>query len=158
PQQVVDQVQAHARVTPETPPQAQAAVGPAAEQEENLLCTMHAAGGHYVVGLHLPVIGLSRSAAAHGGAAAQGLSGLSRLYTGVLGAGSHQLSDQGLTVVPGNVYALFNEVVADPSAFGFSNVTDPACGAGATSVQCGPEGSGAPYTYAAGTDQSYLFA
>ncbi len=157
-QQVLAQVQAQAGVTPETPEQAQAAIAAAAQQEVALLGKMHAAGADYVLVFNLPDIGLTPSAAAQGETAAQGLSGLSLLYNGVLGAGINQLSDQGLNVVPVNVFALFNEVVADPSAFGFSNVTAPACGAGSSSVQCGPEGSGAPYTYAPGTDQSYLFA
>ena len=49
-----------------------------------------------------------------------------------------------------------NEVIADPAAYGFSNVTAPACNG--SSVECGPQGSGAPVTYEPGTEQSYLFA
>lgn len=157
-QQVLAQVQAQAGVTPETPDQAQAATAAAAQQEVKLLGKMQAAGANYVVVFNLPDIGKTPSAAAQGQAAATGLSGLSLVYNGVLGAGLNQLSDQGLNVVPVNTYALFNEVIANPKAFGFTNVTTPACGTGSTSVQCGPQGSGTPYTYAPGTDQSYLFA
>lgn len=156
--QVLAQVEAQTGVTPETPDQAQAGVAAAAQQELKLLGKMHQAGADYTLVFNLPDIGNTPSAAAQGDAAAEGLSGLSLVYNGVLASGLNQLSDQGLNVVPVDVYSLFNEVIADPQAFGFSNVTDAACGAGSSSVQCGPEGSGAPYTYAEGDDQSHLFA
>lgn len=142
----------------ETSDQAQLGVAATAQQELKLIGQMHAAGANYVVVFNLPDIGKTPSAAAQGAAAAQGLSGLSLIYNGVLSSGLNTLSGQGLNVVPVDVYGLFNEVIANPSAFGFSNVTDPACGAGSSSVQCGPQGSGAPYTYAPGSEQSYLFA
>ncbi len=165
-QQVASQVAAAAGVGAlETPEQAQAAVGAAAQQELKLLGQMHGAGAKYVVVFNLPDIGLTPSAAAQGPAGVQALSGLSMIYNGVLDGGLNTLSDQGLNIVPVNVYGLFNEVIADPAAFGFTNVTVPACltgsdthTAGLTSVQCGPEGSGAPYTYAPGTENTYLFA
>ncbi len=157
-EQVMAQVAAQAGVTPETPEQAQAAVAAAARQELNLLGKMHEAGAEYTLLFNLPDIGNTPQAAAQGAEAAEGLSGLSMIYNGVLASGLNTLSDQGLNVVPVDVYALFNEVIADPAAFGFSNVTEAACGAGSSSVQCGPEGSGAPYTYEPGAEQSHLFA
>src|SRR6185312_9559867 len=87
-----------------------------------------------------------------------GASQLAVLYNGVLNSGLAQLSNNGLNIIPANTYALLNEVIANPGAYGFSNVTAPACGAGSSSVQCGPQGSGLPYSYAAGADQTYLFA
>src|SRR6185312_5153016 len=81
-----------------------------------------------------------------------GASQLAVLYNGVLNSGLAQLSNNGLNIIPANTYALLNEVIANPGAYGFSNVTAPACGAGSSSVQCGPQGSGLPYSYAAGAD------
>ncbi len=141
-----------------TPQQTQAGVATAAQQELALLGSMHAAGARYALVFNLPDIGKTPAAALQGPAAQQALAQLSLLYNGTLDGGLNQLSDQGLNVVPVDVYALFNEVIAEPSKFGFDNVTTPACGTGSTSLLCGPQGSGAPYTYAAGTDQSYLFA
>ncbi|HEX7339102.1 MAG TPA: autotransporter domain-containing protein [Rhodanobacteraceae bacterium] len=165
-QQVEAAVAAQAGATPETSDQAQTAIAGTAQQELKLLGQMHAAGAKYVVVFNLPDIGLTPSAKAQGAAGAAGLSGLSMIYNGVLDSGLNTLSDQGLNIVPVNVYGLFNEVVANPKAFGFDNVTTPACStgpatgpaSGLTSVECGPAGSGAPYTYAKGTDQTYLFA
>ncbi|MFK2905962.1 autotransporter domain-containing protein [Dyella ginsengisoli] len=130
----------------------------AAITEVGMLGQLKAAGANYVVVYNLPDLGKTPSAAAQGAAASAGATQLAVLYNSTLSSGLSQLSSQGLNVVPVNTYGLINEVVANPAAFGFSNVTDAACGLAASSVQCGPAGSGLPYTYAAGTDESYLFA
>ena len=130
----------------------------AAQTELGMIGQLQAAGGRYVVVYNLPDIGKTPSAAAEGAAAAAGATQLSVVYNGALSSGLSQLSSQGLNIVPVNTYGLINEVIANPSAYGFSNVTDAACGLTSTSVQCGPQGSGLPYTYPAGADQSYLFA
>jgi outer membrane lipase/esterase len=135
-----------------------ALAGAAATSEVKLLNKLNAAGGRYVVVFNLPDIGKTPQGRAAGAAASASLGQVSLLYNGILAAGIGQLSQQGMNVVPVDVYSLFNEVIADPSTFGFSNVTQAACGAGSTSLECGPQGSGAPYTYAPGTDESYLFA
>ncbi len=130
----------------------------AAITEVGLLGQLKAAGARYVVVYNLPDIGKTPSATAQGAAASAGATQLSVLYNSTLSSGLSQLSSQGLNVVPVNTYGLINEVIANPGAFGFSNVTAAACGLTSSSVKCGPQGSGLPYTYAAGTDQSYLFA
>lgn len=130
----------------------------AAQTELGLLGGLQAAGARYVVVYNLPDLGKTPSAAAGGAAAQAGASQLAVLYNGVLSSGLGQLSNNGLNIIPANTYALLNEVIANPSAYGFSNVTAPACGAGSSSVQCGPQGSGLPYTYAPGTNDTYLFA
>ncbi|MBT2143914.1 MULTISPECIES: autotransporter domain-containing protein [unclassified Rhodanobacter] len=130
----------------------------AAQTELGVLGGLQAAGARYVVVYNLPDLGKTPSAAAGGAAAQAGASQLAVLYNGVLSSGLGQLSNNGLNIIPANTYALLNEVIANPSAYGFSNVTAPACGAGSSSVQCGPQGSGLPYTYAPGTNDTYLFA
>ena len=130
----------------------------AAITEVGMLGQLKAAGANYVVVYNLPDLGKTPSAAAQGAAASAGATQLAVLYNSTLSSGLSQLSSQGLNVVPVNTYGLINEVVANPAAFGFSNVTDAACGLAASSVQCGPQGAGLPYSYAAGTDESYLFA
>lgn len=130
----------------------------AAQTELGVLAGLQAAGAKYVLVYNLPDLGKTPSAAASGPAAQAGASQLAVVYNGVLNSGLAQLSSNGLNVIPANAFGLLNEVIANPSTYGFSNVTDPACGAGASSVQCGPAGSGLPYSYAAGTDQTYVFA
>jgi outer membrane lipase/esterase len=153
---VVQQVQAAAGVSSlMTAEQAQAAIGAAAQQEVNLIGQLQAAGAKNILVFNLPNIGLTPDAAAQGPAGAAALSGLSQIFNGQLNSGLSQL---GVGIVPINAYSLLSEVIASPQAYGFTNATDPACGVGSSSVQCGPQGSGLPYTYAAGTDQSYVFA
>ena len=130
----------------------------AATTEVKLLGQLQASGAKYVVVYNLPDIGKTPESIAGGPAAEAGGTQLALAFNGVINAGITQLSNNGLNVIPVNTFALLNEVIANPSAYGFTNVTQPACGAGSSSVQCGPAGSGLPYTYAAGTNQTYLFA
>jgi outer membrane lipase/esterase len=131
----------------------------AAQTELGVLGGLQAAGARYVVVYNLPDLGKTPSAAAGGAAAQAGATQLAVIYNGVLNSGLAQLSNNGLNIIPVNTFALLNEVIANPSAYGFSNVTAPACtGGSGSSIQCGPQGSGAPVTYAPGTDQTYLFA
>ena len=130
----------------------------AAQTELGLLAQLQAAGARYAVVYNLPDIGKTPAAMAGGAAASAGATQLSLLYNGVLNGGLSQLSSSGLNIIPVNTFGLVNEVIANPAAYGFTNVTVPACGLAASSVRCGPQGSGLPYTYAPGTDQTYLFA
>jgi outer membrane lipase/esterase len=65
-------------------------------------------------------------------------------------------------VVPINTFGILNDIIANPATYGFTNVTGIACGPGApgvvSSAACGAVGSGNPFTYAAGTNNTYLFA
>ena len=106
----------------------------AAITEVGMLGQLKAAGANYVVVYNLPDLGKTPSAAAQGAAASAGATQLAVLYNSTLSSGLSQLSSQGLNVVPVNTYGLINEVVANPAAFGFSNVTDAACGLAASSV------------------------
>lgn len=140
-----------------TADQVQAAIGAAAQQEVKLIGQLQGAGVKNLLVFNLPNIGITPSGIAQGAAAQAQLTGLSVLFNTTLNSG---LGQMGKGIIPVNTYALLNEVVANPGAYGFSNATTPACaGPGnLTSVQCGPQGSGLPFTYAPGTDQSYLFA
>jgi len=153
---VTQQVQAAAGVSSlMTAAQAQTAIGAAAQQEVKLIGQLQGAGVKNILVFNLPNIGLTPEAAAQGASAAASLTGLSVIFNGQLNAGLGQL---GKGIIPINAYGLLSEVIANPQAYGFTNATTPACGAGSSSVQCGPQGSGLPYTYAPGTDKSYVFA
>ncbi|HEV2622509.1 MAG TPA: autotransporter domain-containing protein [Frateuria sp.] len=128
----------------------------AAQTEVGMLGQLQAAGARYVVVYNLPDIGKTPASAAGGPAAQAGGTQLALVYNGILSTGISQLSANGLNVIPVDTFRLINEIIANPSAYGFTNVTTPACNG--SSVQCGPAGSGLPFSYAAGTDQTYLFA
>jgi len=113
------------------------------------------AGARTIVVFNLPDLGLIPGTV--GTANQAGASGLSFVYNSTFNGGLATLADG---IVPINVFGLVNELVADPSAYGLTNVTQAACGpnVGTSSVLCGPVGSGLPYSYAAGTNETYLFA
>jgi outer membrane lipase/esterase len=131
----------------------------AAQTELGLIGSLQAAGARYAVVYNLPDIGKTPSGLAGGAAASAGATQLSGLYNGQLNIGLDQLSANGMNIIPVNAFALVNEVIASPAAYGFTNVTAPACtGGSGSSLQCGPQGSGAPVTYVPGTENTYLFA
>ncbi|MGH8126013.1 MAG: SGNH/GDSL hydrolase family protein, partial [Rhodanobacteraceae bacterium] len=134
--------------------QVQAGIQQAAVTELGMISQLGKSGARYVMVFNLPNIGLTPQAAEQGPAAAQQLTGLSLIFNNTLNAG---LAKTGVNVIPVNTFALLNEIVADPSRYGLTNVTQPAC-QGGSSIECGPAGSGAPVTYASGTENTYLFA
>jgi outer membrane lipase/esterase len=111
----------------ETAAQATANINAAATQELALISQLKQAGANYVVVFNLPDIGKTPSAAADA-ALVPGiqtfLSNVSVSYNQTLNAG---LAATGANILSVNTYALFNEVLANPAAFGFVNTTVPAC-------------------------------
>ena len=149
-------VQSVAKVsTLETAAQAQANIAAAAQQEVTLIGQLQAAGVKNTLVFNLPNIGLTPDGTEEGTSVAASLTALSQLYNSQLNNGLGQL---GKGIIPINAYGLLSEVIGSPGAYGFSNATTPACGVGSSSVQCGPQGSGLPYTYAPGTNLTYVFA
>ena len=139
----------------QTAAQAQANVAAAAQQEVKLIGQLQSAGVKNIVVFNLPNIGLTPDATEQGAAAAASLTGLSLIFNGQLNTG---LGQMGKGIIPVNAYSLLSEVIGNPGAYGFTNATTPACGVGSSSVACGPQGSGLPYTYAPGTNMTSVFA
>ena len=133
----------------ETAAQATTNINAAATQELVLINQLKQAGANYLVVFNLPNIGDTPSAhqdeALVPGIEAF-LTGVSQSYNQTLnaGLGSHTLAV--------NTYALFEQVVADPAKYGFTNITTPAC---TTSSSHDCDGS---TLVAPGADQTYLFA
>ncbi|MGH8213264.1 MAG: autotransporter domain-containing protein, partial [Rhodanobacteraceae bacterium] len=138
-----------------TQDQLQANLQAAAQTELGLIAQLGEAGAKRVIVFNLPDIGKTPSSLAQGPEASAQGTGLSIIYNSTLNAG---LAKTGVDIIPIDTFGLLNEVIANPSRYGFTNVTDAACGLTSTSLVCGPEGSGLPYTYAPGTDQTWLFA
>jgi len=138
-----------------TQDQLQANLQAAAQTELGLIAQLGQAGAKRVMVFNLPDIGQTPESVAQGpDAIAQG-TGLSIIYNSALNAG---LAKTGIDIIPVDTFGLLDEIIADPSRYGFTDVTDAACGLTSSSLACGPEGSGLPYTYAPGTDQTWLFA
>jgi outer membrane lipase/esterase len=135
--------------------QAQQLTGLSALTTVGLAQTLQTAGARTIVVFNLPDLGLTPDN--FGTANQAGASGLAFAFNSTFNGGLATLQDG---IVPINTFGLINEIVANPGLYGFTNVTGRACtGPGApSSVACGPAGSGLPYTYAAGTNASFLFA
>jgi outer membrane lipase/esterase len=119
--------------------------------------TLTNAGARTIVVFNLPDLGRTPQFA--GSAASSSPSNLAAIsYNSALNAGLAGRNN----VVAINTFAILNEIIASPSTYGFTNVTGIACGPGApgvvSSAACGPAGSGSPFTYAAGTNETFLFA
>ncbi len=140
--------------------QAQAAGGTvtSALTEGALIDTLHNAGAGNIIVFNLPDIG--RTPEFNGTAGQPGITNLSLIFNGQLNAGLGGKTG----IIPVDTFGLFNEIIANPTAYGFTNTTTPACvnapgvPGPPNSVACGPAGSGAPYTYAPGTNNTFVFA
>ena len=109
---------------------------------------LQAAGAKTIVVFNLPDLGLTPQN--FGTANQQGASGLTYLYNAQFNSGLANLQD-GIVAI--NTYAIFNEVISNPSAFGFTNITGVACPS--SSLICGPASAGYPTQPISST---YLFA
>ena len=138
-----------------TPAQVQTNLQTAAQTELGLIAQLGQAGAKRVIVFNLPDIGVTPEFIEQGATVSAQGTGAALVYNTALNTG---LAKTGVDIIPVDTFGLLHEIIANPSLYGFSNVTDPACGVGSSSLECGPAGSGLPYTYAAGTNNTYLFA
>lgn len=115
---------------------------------------LQAAGARYVVVYNLPNLGATPQFGASPSTAAS-VSQITVVYNSALDAGLATLGDGLISI---NTFGLITEITANPGLYGFTNITGQACGVGSSSVACGPAGSGLPFTYAPGTNNTFLFA
>jgi outer membrane lipase/esterase len=134
------------------PANAQANTVAAATAYVQQIGRLQAAGANYIIVYNLPNLGATPQFA--GTDAAGPASQLTVVYNSALNAGLGQLGD-GIIAI--DTFGLITEVMADPGAYGLTNVTGMACNP-PSSVACGPDGSGTPAGYAPGTNETWLFA
>lgn len=132
-----------------TPAQAPAVIGAAVAGEVGIVTALQQAGARYVLVPNLPDIGLTPRARAGGPAAMAQATAVAQAYNDALYAG---LGQAGVAFIPLDTFSLLREVVADPAAYGFGNVTGTAC-RDASSIGCNPTS----YVAADAAD-TYVFA
>ena len=117
------------------------------------------AGARHIMVFNLPDVSMTPYAVNLGTTAQEALNVLAAAYNQRLHAGLREHEDG---VVPVNVSALFNDILANPGMYGFTDVAGTACGepnaAFALSFICGPAGTSYLVTYEPGDNQTYLFA
>jgi outer membrane lipase/esterase len=131
--------------------QAQQFTGASAVDAVGQIGSLQAAGAQYIVVLNLPDIGATP--AFRGTAGAGSVTGLVLIYNQTLNAGLANLADG---IIPVNAFGLVNEVLANPSAYGFTNVTGTACNlalTGGSSLFCTPGAYVSP-----DANETYFFA
>jgi outer membrane lipase/esterase len=136
------------------PATAQANTVAAATSYVQQIGRLQAAGARYVVVYNLPNLGATPQFGASPSTAAS-VSQITVVYNSALSSGLATLGDGLISI---NTFGLITEITANPGLYGFTNITGQACGVGSSSVACGPAGSGLPFTYASGTNNTFLFA
>ena len=121
------------------PATAPAVIGGAVTSEIGIVGALQAAGAQYVMVATVPDLGLTPAYSSDPMTAGLGTQ-LSSGYNAALFGG---LASAGLSVIPLDTFHLLQEIVANPSIYGFSNATDPAClsqpaPAGDSSLFCNP--------------------
>ena len=107
-----------------TSTQAAANVALAATQTAQQVARLSAAGARYIVVTNLPDLGKTPGGQASGPANAAAASQLTGLFNSTL---SSAIAQSGVQVIPVNIFAAFNEILADSRKFGFTNSTGVAC-------------------------------
>jgi outer membrane lipase/esterase len=115
-----------------TQAQFQGAVGQAAVDLATQAARLQAAGARYIVVYSLPDIGLTPAAAAAGQRAQ--FTAVGNLFNSTLNAA---LTAANVQVIQVNQAQLLREIAANPSSFGFTNVTLPVCTT-SSSLSCTP--------------------
>jgi len=139
-----------------TSDQGAAAIQAASAAEIQQVGRLRAAGARYIIVFGLPNIGATPGLRAAGAAASAGATQLSAGFNLSLFAG---LAQNNLRVIPVDAFTFLNEIAANPSAYGFTNITTPACGAfppfssGPDALFCPPSVWATP-----NANQTYLFA
>jgi outer membrane lipase/esterase len=115
-----------------TPADVQAGTAQAAVDLTKQVARLVAGGARYVVVYNMPDLGKTPGAAAQGQQAT--LSALAGLFNSTLNAG---IANASLPVIQVNTSLLLNEIIANPGAYGFTNVTLPGCTT-SSALQCTP--------------------
>jgi len=134
------------------PAQAQAIIGGAVTAQIGLVGALTQAGAQYILVPTIPDLGLTPSSRAGGAVAMAQGTALTNSYNSALFGG---LASAGLHVIPLDTFHFLQEVVANPGAYGITNVTGTACQPQITaqSLTCNPTSLVNP-----GAPNSYLFA
>lgn len=137
------------------PGQAQAIIGAAVTAHIGLVGALTQAGAQYILVPTLPDLGLTPDARAGGALGMAQGTALTTTYNNALFNG---LAANNLRVIPLDTFHFLQEVVANPSFYGISNVSGKACvtqppPAGGSSLFCSPQSTvpgGSSYLFADG--------
>jgi outer membrane lipase/esterase len=116
------------------PAQASTIIGAAVADQVGIVGSLKGAGAQYIMVPTIPDIGLTPGSRAGGPVAMAQGTALAKSYNTALFGG---LKQAGLQVIPVDTFTVLQEIVANPAAYGFRNVTGAACRSG-SSLTCAP--------------------
>ena len=121
----------------------------AVKSQVDTINTLKNNGANYILVPNIPDIGLTPTAIAAGAGFQSSGTLLANMYNQSMynGAGA-----TGANIIPLDTFSLLQQVTANPTAYGFTNVTQPACTT-ASSLVCGSSNLVVP-----GANESYFFA
>jgi len=121
----------------------------AVKSQVDTINTLKNNGANYILVPNIPDIGLTPTAIAAGAGFQSSGTLLANLYNQSMYNGAVAT---GANIIPLDTFSLLQQVVANPTAYGFTNVTQPACTT-ASSLVCGSSNLVVP-----GANESYFFA
>ena len=121
----------------------------AVKSQVDTINTLKSNGANYILVPNIPDIGLTPTAIAVGAGFQSSGTMLANLYNQSM---YNAAVATGANIIPLDTFSLLQQVVANPTAYGFTNVTQPACTT-ASSLVCGSSNLVVP-----GANESYFFA
>lgn len=133
----------------ENPTNALGIVSSAVQSQIATVTSFKNAGANYILVPNIPDVGLTPDAISGGPAAQAQSTAITNLYNQSMLNG---VASTGANIIPLDTFSLTRQVAANPAAYGFTNTTDRACGAG-SSLTCGRDDLVTP-----NANENYFFA
>jgi len=118
----------------ENPANAQATILGAVASQAETINTLKENGANYILVPNIPDIGLTPRAIDQGPIAQAQSTGATSLYNQFMLSAA---ANTGANIIPLDMFSLTQEIIASPAQYGFTNVTDEACGDNNSSLTCG---------------------
>lgn len=129
---------------------AQATILGAVASQIDTINTLKDNGANYILVPNIPDVGLTPRAIDQGPIAQAQSTGATSLYNQFMLSG---VAGTGANIIPLDMFSLSQEIIASPAQYGFTNVTDEACGDNNSSLTCGPDD-----LVEANANETYFFA
>lgn len=123
-------------------------ISEAVQDQVAVINKLHTNGAKYILAPNIPDVGLTPYLAAAGQSLQAFGTGMSAQYNDALYEG---VKSTGANVIPLDTFSLLQKVAKNPSAYGFSNMNETACGS-VSSLECGRD------DIKEGAENSYFFA
>lgn len=133
----------------EDPANAQATIGSAIGSQIATITALKNSGANYILVPNVPDVGLTPSAIAQGPGAQALSTAITQQYNQAM---LSSVAATGANIIPLDTFSLLQQIAANPTRYGFTNMTQPACNS-PSSLTCGRDNLVAP-----NANNTYFFA